>query len=59
MADPIWTKRVPARLEPAYLLSSQQAFVGFSQQALSKRPELAQLRASGEMQRLAGMYKPR
>lgn len=70
LADPIWAKRVPARLEPAYLLSSQQAYVGFSQQALNKRPELAefaraldaqlaQLRASGEMQRLVGLYKPR
>lgn len=63
LADPVWAARMPARLEPPYVLSSQQAFVGFSQRSLAQRPELAefaraldaqlaQLRGSGEMQRL-------
>jgi len=63
LADPVWAARVPARLEPPYVLSSQQAFVGFSQRSLAQRPELAEftrlldaqlalLRARGELHQL-------
>ncbi len=41
VADPVWAARVPARLAPAFVLSTQVAYVGFSKQALSQRPELA------------------
>lgn len=62
-ADSLWSTRVPARLQPPFVLSSQLAFVGISQQSLSQRPELAEfaraldaqlsvMRASGEIQRL-------
>ncbi len=62
-SDPVWAARMPARLEPPFVLSNEQAFVGFSRQSLAQRPELAefaraldarlaQLRASGEVQRI-------
>ena len=63
LADSVWAARMPARLEPPFVLATQQAFVAFSQQSLNRRPELAefarqldaqlaQLRGRGEMQRL-------
>ena len=68
LADAVWAARVPARLETPFVLSSQFAYIGFSQQSLSKRPELAdfaraldaqlaQMRASGETQRLFMAYR--
>jgi len=63
LAASLWARRVPAQLEPPFVLSVQPAYVGFSQQSLLNRPELAefaraldaqlaQMRASGELARL-------
>ena len=62
--QPLWAARMPASLPAPFVLESQEAFVGFSRRALARRPELAefakaldtqlaQLRASGEIDRLA------
>lgn len=66
LGDKLWAARMPAQLQPPLLLSSQQAWLAISKQALAKRPELAdfareldaqlaQLRDSGELQRLVGL----
>lgn len=63
LGDSLWAARVPARLEPPFVLSVQPAYIGFSKQSLLKRPELAdfaraldaqldQMRSSGELARL-------
>ncbi len=62
--SPHWASRMPRELEDAHALEVQETFVGFSRNALARRPELAefiraldqqlaQLRASGETERLA------
>lgn len=64
LVDSVWSARVPARLEPPVVLWSKQAYLGISKASLAQRPELAefaqalnarlaQMRASGELQRLA------
>lgn len=63
LGDSLWAPRVPAQLEPPFVLSVQPAYIGFSHQSLLNRPELAefagaldarlaQMRASGELARL-------
>ncbi len=63
LTDKLWSERMPKRLEPHFVLSSQKAYVGFSAASMAKRPELAafvqaldvqlgRLRASGEIKRL-------
>jgi ABC-type amino acid transport substrate-binding protein len=63
MADRRWASRMPKRLEPHFVLTSQKAYVGFSAQSMAQRPELAgfiealnvrlaQMRANGEIKRM-------
>ncbi|TDP74101.1 substrate-binding periplasmic protein [Roseateles toxinivorans] len=70
LGDSLWASRVPAQLEPPFVLSVQPAYIGFSQQSLLNRPELAefaraldaqlaQMRASGELARLMAQLAAR